>query len=95
MRDAQNKMAPNSSNKKTRDKPVVTGNKKRENIENYQSALTLLNETMGILASPASAADTPQHQPLLSRQFSPASLTVQVSGSSESREMTQLFSLYR
>ena len=50
---------------------------------------------MGILASPASAADTPQHQSLLSQQFSPASLTVEVSGSSESREMAQLFSFYR
>ena len=50
---------------------------------------------MGILASPASVADTPQQQPLLSRQFSPASLTVQVSGSSESREMPRILPFYR
>ena len=50
---------------------------------------------MGILTSPGSAADSSQHQPQLSQQSSPASLTVHVSGSSESREMARLFPFYR
>ena len=50
---------------------------------------------MGIRTSPASAADTPQRELLLSQQFSPASLTVQLPGSSESREMARLFPFYR
>ena len=74
---------------------MVIGNGKRRNSENFQRALTLLSEALGILTSPASAADTPQRQPLLSPQSSPASLTVQVSGSSESREMARLFPFYR
>ena len=74
---------------------MVIGNGKRENSENYQRALALLNEAVGILTSPASAADTPQRQPLLSPQSSSASLTVQVSGSSESREMARLFPFKR
>ena len=74
---------------------MVIGNGKRENSENYQRALALLNEAVGILTSPASAADTPQRQPLLSPQSSSASLTVQVSGSSESREMARLFPFNR
>ena len=95
MRDTQSKMASDSSNEGTTDKPVVLGDGKRENGENYQRALTLLNEAVGILTSPGSAADTSQHQPQLSQQSSPAPLTVQVSGSSESREMAQLFPFYR
>ena len=74
---------------------MVIGNGKRENSENYQRALALLNEVVGILTSPASAADTPQRQPLLSPQSSSASLTLQVSGSSERREMARLFPFYR
>ena len=50
---------------------------------------------MGILTSPGSAADSSQRQPQLSQQSSPASLRVQVSGSSESREMARLFPFYR
>ena len=50
---------------------------------------------MGILTSPGSAADTSQRQPQLSQQSSPASLIVQVSCSSESREMARLFPFYR
>ena len=46
---AQNKVASNSSNEETTDKPVVTGNGKRQNSENYQRALTFLNEAVGIL----------------------------------------------
>ena len=95
MRDTQSKMASDSSNEGTTDKPVVLGNGKRENGENYLCALTLLNEAVGILTSPGSAADTSQHQPQFSQQSSPASLTVQVSASSESREMAQLFPFYR
>ena len=41
MRDTQSKMASDSSNEETTDKPVVLGNGKRENGENYQRALTL------------------------------------------------------
>ena len=50
---------------------------------------------MGILTSPGSAADTSHRQPQLSQQSSPASLTVQVSGSSESTEMARFFPFYR
>ena len=49
MRDALNKVASNSSNEETTGKPVVIGNGKRENSENYQRALTVLNEVVGIL----------------------------------------------
>ena len=44
MCDTQSKMASDSSNEGTTDKPVGLGNGRRENGENYQRALTLLNE---------------------------------------------------
>ena len=40
---------------------------KRENGGNYQRALTLLNEAVGILTSPATATDASDCQPQLSR----------------------------
>ena len=63
---------------------------KRENGGNYQRALTLLNEAVGILTSPATATDASEHQPHLSQQ---SAVTAQVS--SERREMARLFPFYR
>ena len=55
MCDTQSKMASDSSNEGTTDKPVVLGNGRRENGENYQRALTLLNEAVGILVAASSS----------------------------------------
>ena len=64
--------------------------RERENGGNYQRALTLLNEAVGILTSPATATDASDHQPHLSQQ---SAVTAQVS--SERREMARLFPFYR
>ena len=63
-------------------------NGKRENGGNYQQALTMLNEVV-ILRAPATATDAFDHQPQLS------AVTVQVSGTSERKEMARLFPFYR
>ena len=73
---------------------LETGDERTAKISNTPR-LTLLNEAVGILTSPGSAAESSQRQPQLSQQSSPASLTVQVSGSSESREMPRIFPFYR
>ena len=68
---------------------------------NYQRALTLLNETVGILTSQGTSKETCDHlQPRLlqlqqlSRQ-SVVTFTAQDSGISERREMARLFPFYR
>ena len=68
----------------------------QENGENYQRALTLLNEAVGILKSPGTATETSDYlQPQLSRQSVVTAFTAQDSGTSERREMARLFPFYR
>ena len=55
-------------------------------------ALTLLNEAVGIQTSPATATDASDRQPQLSQQ---SAVAVQVSGTSERKEMAWLFPCYR
>ena len=55
-------------------------------------ALTPLNEAVGIRTSPATATDASDRQPQLSQQ---SAVAVQVSGTSERKEMAWLFPFYR
>ena len=63
---------------------------------NYERALTLLNEAVGILTSPGTTTGTSDDlQPQLSWQSVVTAFTAQDSGISERREMARLFPFYR
>ena len=79
------KMALNPNREEEADKCLNVAFQ-RQNGENYQRALTLLNE----------ATETSDHlQPQLSRQSAVTAFTAQDPGTSERREMARLFPFYR